>query len=91
MTRRLLKVALADEVRAELARQHGTIIALAAATDMPERTLKRRLDGSTEFSTFELDRVAAALDIEVATLTARAHAAIEAAVRRHPAGSALQA
>jgi lambda repressor-like predicted transcriptional regulator len=87
MTRRLLELALTDEIRAELARQHRTIVQLAAQTGIPLRTLKRRLSGSDELRTGELDVIAAALDIEVGTLNTRAHAALEAAMRRHPAGS----
>jgi hypothetical protein len=91
MTRRLLQIALADELRAEIARQHRTLVSVADSTGMPLRTLKRKLSGGSEFRTPELELLADDLDVEVATLYARAHAAIEAAMRRHPAGSALQA
>jgi DNA-binding Xre family transcriptional regulator len=87
MTRRLFEVALVDEVLAELARQHRTRADLADAIGMHERTLRRRLNGSGEFRAVELDAIAAALDVEVGTLHDRAHATIEAAMRRHPAGS----
>jgi hypothetical protein len=87
MTRRLLQVALADELRAEIARQHRTIVALAAQTRIAERTLSRRLSGVGEFRSTEIDALADALDIDVGTLHERAHAALDAAMRRHPAGS----
>lgn len=87
MTRRLLQVALADELRAEIARQHRTIVSLATQTRIAERTLSRRLSGVGEFRSTELDLLAAALDVEVGTLHERAHAALDAAMRRHPAGS----
>jgi hypothetical protein len=89
MTRRLLKIALADELRAEIARQHVTISGLAHTTGMDRRTLTRRLSGHSELTTAELDLLATELGVDVGALHARAHAAIEAEMRRHPAGSAL--
>jgi hypothetical protein len=89
MTRRLLTIALADEVRAEIARQRRTVTSVAEATGMDRRTLTRRLGGFGDLRATELDALAAELDVEVATLHERAHAAIDAAMRRHPAGSAV--
>jgi len=87
MTRRLLQLAIADELRAEIARQHRTITALATSTGMDRKTLTRRLGGSSEFRSVEVELLAAELDVDVGTLHERAHAALEAAMRRHPAGS----
>jgi hypothetical protein len=90
MTRRLFEVALVDEILAELGRQHRTRRNLALAIGIDERTLRRRLNGSGELRSVELDMIAAELDVEVSTLHDRAHAAIDAAKRRHPAGSQQQ-
>jgi len=90
MTRRLLQLAIADELRAEIARQHRTIVDLSAATGISPRTLARRLSGDGRgIESSELDLIAAELDVDVGTLHDRAHAALEAAMRRHPAGSRM--
>lgn len=90
MTRRLLQLALTDEVRAEIARQHRTIVELSASTGMAQRTLARRLSGAGRgFESAEIDLLAAELDVDVGVLHDRAHAALEAAMRRHPAGSRM--
>jgi hypothetical protein len=91
MTRRLFDVALADEVLAELARQRRTRLDLARSTLLDERTLRRRLRGDGELRAAEVELIAAALGLDVGTLHARAQAAIEAEMSRHPAGSALRA
>ena len=87
MPRRLFEIALADEIRAELARQSRTVTSLGDATGINPRTLRRRLANGFDFKVSEVDAIAAFLDIDVATLHERAHAAIAAAMRRHPAGS----
>jgi hypothetical protein len=91
MTRRLFEVALVDEILAELGRQHRSRTDLARATGLDERTLRRRLNGYGELHAVELDLIATELDVEIGTLHARAHAAIEAAMRRHPAGRQVEA
>lgn len=87
MTRRLFEVALVDEILAELGRQHRTRRDLAHAVGLDERTLRRRLNGYGELRSAELDVIAAELGVDVGVLHTRAHAAIEAAMQRHPAGS----
>lgn len=49
---------VADEVRAEMARQRKTAAELAIAVGVNQHTMGRRLNGSTPFNVMELARVA---------------------------------
>lgn len=70
---------VADEVRAELARQRRTAGELAAALGITAHTVGRRLNGETPFNLIELAQTAQFLGITTATLMERAHRAERAA------------
>lgn len=70
----LRRTALAAEVRAELARQNKTYVSLAAATDMSDATLRRRLAGHKPFYVEELVSVSRFLGVSMDELIGRAEA-----------------
>lgn len=63
---------LADEVRAELARQKRTAGDAAAAIGITAHTMGRRLNGSSPFNVLELDALGRWLGVDAATLMKRA-------------------
>lgn len=63
---------VADEVRAEMARQRKTAAELAVALGTTQHTVGRRLNGATPFNVFELARVAEWFGTTTDTLVARA-------------------
>lgn len=58
----------ADAVRAELARRRRSGRDLAKAVGLPERTLRRRLGGDTQFTATEIAAVAQFLELPVEAL-----------------------
>ena len=69
----------ADEVRAELARQRRTAADLAAAINVTQHTIGRRLSGTTPFNAIEMVMAARFLGISLAVLWERATAPREVA------------
>ncbi|HWU28932.1 MAG TPA: helix-turn-helix transcriptional regulator [Microbacterium sp.] len=63
---------IADEVRAEMARQKKTGAELAAVLGITQHTVGRRLNGATPFNMIELILVAAWLGISLGELIRRA-------------------
>lgn len=63
---------IADEVRAEMARQRKTAADLAGVIGVTQHTAGRRLSGAIPFDVVELARVAAWLGVGTADLIARA-------------------
>jgi len=63
---------VADEVRAEMARQRKTAAELALAIGVTQHTVGRRLNGSTPFNVFELARVAECFGLTADVLVSRA-------------------
>lgn len=70
---------VAREVRAEMARRRWGQHAMAARLGWSQAFLSRRLTGRTPFSTHDLEKVAAALEVPVAQLIQPAHPAGQAA------------
>lgn len=66
-------VALADEIRAEMARQRYTGHQLADALGITAHTAGRRLSGAVPFDVVELAHIGQWLDVDPATLLVRAH------------------
>lgn len=64
--------AVADEVRAEMARQRKSATDLAVALGVTPHTAGRKLNGDSTFSVWELARAAAWLGLTVGVLIARA-------------------
>lgn len=60
-----VSVSVANEVRAELARQHLSVGALSAACGIPAGRLYRRLSGDQSFTVSELVAVAESLQVPV--------------------------
>lgn len=69
---------VANEVRAELARQRRTILELSEGTGITLSTLRRRLDGVSALNLDELQLIADFLGIRPGELTDRALAAVSA-------------
>lgn len=67
-----LSIALADQLRAELAVSKLTTRALAGRSGVPERTLARLLSGERTIDVAQLDLLCRALDIPLATMLSRA-------------------
>ncbi|WP_417556214.1 helix-turn-helix domain-containing protein [Microbacterium sp.] len=63
---------VADEVRAEMARQRKTAAELAIAIGVTQHTVGRRLNGSTPFNIFELARVAECFGLTTDVIVSRA-------------------
>jgi transcriptional regulator with XRE-family HTH domain len=66
---------VADEVRAELARQRRTASELAESLGVGAHTIGRRLSGETPFNVIELARVARFLGTTATDLVTRAERA----------------
>lgn len=74
-----LSLALAAQLRAEVAVAKMTARDLARRSGIPERTLARLLSGERTIDVAQLDMLCRALDIPIATMWARASArAVEA-------------
>lgn len=71
-------VSVADEVRAELARQRKTATELAVVLGITPHTAGRRLNGGTPFNIIELFSVGTWLGLTVAELARRAELATQA-------------
>lgn len=67
--------AVADEMRAEMARQRKTAVEFAAALGITPHTAGRRLNGESPFSIVELARGASWLGLTVGELISRAERA----------------
>ncbi|WP_168443122.1 helix-turn-helix domain-containing protein [Microbacterium sp. K35] len=79
-------VSVADEVRAELARQRKTAAELASVLGITQHTAGRRLNGGTHFNVLELFLVASWLGLTVEEIARRAeHAAQHAAEKQRVA------
>jgi transcriptional regulator with XRE-family HTH domain len=79
-------VSVADEVRAELARQRKTASELASVLGITQHTAGRRLNGGTPFNLVELFSVASWLGLTVEEIARRAeHAASAAAEKKRVA------
>lgn len=70
---------VAEELRAEMARQKYGIVQMATDTRIPRSRLSRRLSGKTPLDTDELVLVANQLGIPAADIVARAEARVNAA------------
>lgn len=68
-----LNAELADNVRSALHASGVTIITLADATGIAERTLNRRLQGNSDWTTGEVERIANALGVTVVSLVGPTH------------------
>lgn len=66
-------VALADEIRAELARQRRTGQELAETLEITAHTAGRRLSGAVPFDVVELAHIGQWLGVDPSTLLLRAH------------------
>lgn len=62
---------MAAEIRAELARQRVTQLALIAATGITKNTLRRRLDGIKPFYLHELEAICSFLNVPLSELLER--------------------
>ncbi|MFF9565776.1 helix-turn-helix domain-containing protein [Leifsonia sp. NPDC014704] len=71
----LRRVALAGEIRAEMARQRVSVAQLADATGISQSTLYRRLNGVKPLQLEELDAICASLKVSLVALTERAKTA----------------
>lgn len=80
-------VSVADEVRAELARQRKTATELAAVLGITQHTAGRRLNGGTPFNLIELFAVASWLGLTVTEITRRAEQATQTDSRRDGAAA----
>jgi len=69
-----LSIALADQLRAEVAVAKITVRDLARKSGVPERTLARLLSGERTIDVAQLDMLCRALDIAIPTMLARANA-----------------
>lgn len=75
----LTSAAVADEVRAELARQRKTAADLARVLGLSAHTTGRRLNGDAPFDVTELAVTAGWLGLSVSALVARAESREEVA------------
>lgn len=80
-------VSVADEVRAELARQRKTATELAVVLGITQHTAGRRLNGGTPFNIIELFAVASWLGLTVAEIARRAEHATRADSNREGAAA----
>lgn len=71
----LVSMRVADEVRAEMARQRKTAACLAEAVGISQHTMGTRLKGAVPFNVEELMKVATALGMTLVDLVARAEKA----------------
>ena len=71
-------VSIADEIRAELARQRKTAADLAIVLGITQHTMGRRLNGQTPFNMIEMSRVAAFLGTSIQTILDRAERPVAA-------------
>ncbi|MHC9046743.1 helix-turn-helix domain-containing protein [Microbacterium saperdae] len=70
---------LADEIRAELARQRKTAGELGAVLGITQHTIGRRLNGGTPFNAIELMQTASWLGMSLSELVRRAEVEMAAA------------
>lgn len=75
----LRRTHVADELRAEIARQRVSYVKVAQAADISVDTLRRRLDGVQPFFIDELDSITNLLNVAPELILARARTAEEAA------------
>lgn len=70
---------IADEIRAELARQRKTAAELAMVLGVTQHTIGRRLNGGTPFNAIELMAAALWLGMSLSDLVRRAESEMAAA------------
>ncbi|MFB7843593.1 helix-turn-helix domain-containing protein [Microbacterium sp. NPDC056052] len=71
-------ISIADEIRAELARQRKTAADLAIVLGITQHTMGRRLNGHTPFNMIEMSRIAEFLGISIKTILDRAERPVAA-------------
>jgi hypothetical protein len=70
-----LDLAVARELRAEIARQKTSVLGIAEALDMRRATLSVRMNGRVPFSNSLLESVAAQLGLKASEIVVRAETA----------------
>ena len=81
-------LSIANEVRAELARQRKTAAELAAVLGISQHTVGKRLNGSSAFNIIELFRASSWLGLSLEELARRAEAAEKKALTDSQAAAA---
>lgn len=64
---------LAENIRVALDASGVTITTLAVSTGIAERTLRRRFQGNSDWTTGEIERIANTLGVTVASLVETTH------------------